>query len=291
MAHQLRAQWKAVKKTLADKNIDTPQIGKLTRAKLYFRNRKAISEVFDSLDTALDNGDSKTAGKLFKELKGKVDAFIKAAEDVRSELKTGDGYTTLGKAINQIKGLVMVCRADVAELKDGAGETGKIDAKKLDAWEKKLDEMNELIVEQIGILGNVGVTVDGLTNEFNRVIGKQKDLEKLIAKNDPGAQAEFDKLERNYDIRAKELEGRSSDFAKAQAQLGKLLPAMEKYINRPGMETLAEGKVYPEAMKTLKNTPNEVKMVEKDLGKLETLAGRVMVNFSGLRKQMKDMSV
>lgn len=281
MGANLKADWKALKKLLADQRVQLPKIATMDLLMLYLRHSTTIAGLFDKIDKAYDAGEVEDAEKAFKELKPKVEAFLKAAEELQKKIgvatpEAKKASTTMKNVINDVRGLVLVARAEVVGLKEIAGREGvELDAKKVAEWEKKLDEMNTIITKNLGILGNVGVTMDGLKNEIKRIrdkiilAGTQK-----LARDNAAAQTAA-AARRDYDIRRGEFDGRVIDFDRVRASLEKQLPALKVYITRSGMEALHGKQAYTEATNLLNGAAADLDARADEIRKMKVLFNKL----------------
>lgn len=292
MGANLKADWKALKKLLADQRVQIPKISKSDRIKLYFGHMTTIAGLFDKIDKAFDAGELENAEKAFKELKPKVEAFLKSAEELQKDIgvatpEAKKASTTLKNVINDIKGLVLVARAEVVALKEAAGREGvQLDAKKVAEWEKKLDEMNTIITKNLGILGNVGVTMDGLKSEANKIREKVILASNQLRSGDNAAAQTLATARRDYDIRRGEFDGRVTDFGRVRASLEKQLPALKVYITRSGMEALHGKQAYTEATNLLNGAAADLDARAEEIRDMKVLFDKLETGLKRVEAQL-----
>ena len=234
MTQELKARWKASKAMLLGNEIPVPKIDKSGVFRLYFIHRKKISELFDLLDHALDKKDFSQAKNSYDELKGKVAAFLDAADKLKTELLATDKAKSaiVDKVIKNIQGLIMIARADVVTLKDANTAEAQVSEKKLKEWEKKLSDMSKLVADVL--LKDLGSIIISSTGAAELMKEMKRELPKATPKR-------FNEIEAQTKKTRAELLSESLRWKEVDAQAKKLLPALAAYANRRGMEGLAKG--------------------------------------------------
>lgn len=233
MSHQLKSQWKEAKGLLFSNDIKIPKDKKFERLKTTLGFRAKISVLFDQLDEALDGGDLEGARKAFDQLKPKAETFLKLADGAKKELMESDQAKAviMDKVIKSVQGLLMVARSDLVKLKDKAGESKELDAKKLAEWETKLAAMSKLVGDTVlKDLGSIIVSADGI-NEL------MKKLSADLPKADPKKK---EQIAKQVAKSRAEWMSESARLKAVDAKAKQLLPALAAYADRKGMEKLGK---------------------------------------------------
>ncbi|QEL14416.1 hypothetical protein [Limnoglobus roseus] len=248
MGLDFQANWKAAKELLKKNDVEIPKMAVTDRIKLYTMHRKSIGELFDQLDTAVGKPDPPQARKLFDQLKGKVQAFVKAGVDLKDELQKKNEKNkadVLNTALDRVSGLVEVARAVVTELEDKKKQT-EMTEQKIKDWEAKLAEMNRLYSNNVmKKVQNMPLALPDLAVKFKNL--REKKVEPAMKQK--FNRSTFVPMEEEFLQLMKQLTDFENFLKEAMEQSKIYLEPLRTYMKRPGMEKL----VHTEAFKNAKD--------------------------------------